>query len=458
MKQMRKALCLLLALALACSVFAVPAFAADFIFGQEVDGRVNYKYEVAKASEAPMADGSATYVGDDIYAVSVYAKSANGMDFYQAPIYYNKDHFAPIMMTDGSTVYSGYDGWYTDMGDDSLYVYSRGDAWQNTGMYNASGAATTLKPMATFIGLGHANADQPQFTIQSFTTDHPNYAKYHTEDVPDNIGVVGTCIDITGVLKTSYLNGATEGAALSTDWVRMITVYFQRQPGVTDAECVGDTFGAWEGVLTGVDSLTDGSGAPSRNASTYFLANPGCAVVSNAVVEAEAPAGPVVEKSKAELKFTLTSAETVADDYLFRVTSKVSDADWDAYFANTGTADATTNAIQALGFVAYKGTEGFSMDTAKAVAQGTPAEGYYNATTDYVQKESDTSDALFGAIIDTSKDTDADATYVAYIQYLDAEGQPAYAFYETAQTALLEQNYETYVQQYVTTYGGSFAA
>lgn len=171
-----------------------------------------------------------------------------------------------------------------------------------------------------------------------------------------------------------------------------------------------------------------------------------------------AAAGPVVEKSKAELKFTLTSATTVADDYLFRVTSKVSDADWDAYFANTGTADATTNAIQALGFVAYKGTEGFSMDTAKAVAQGTPAEGYYNATTDYVQKESDTSDALFGAIIDTSKDTDADATYVAYIQYLDAEGQTAYAFYETAQTALLEQNYETYVQQYVNTYGGSFAA
>lgn len=171
-----------------------------------------------------------------------------------------------------------------------------------------------------------------------------------------------------------------------------------------------------------------------------------------------APAGPTVEKSKAELKFTLTSATTVADDYLFRVTSKISDADWDAYFANTGTSDATTNAIQKLGFVAYKGTDGFSMDTAKAVAQGTPAEGYYNATTDYVQKVDDTSDAYFGAIIDTSKDTDSDATYVAYVQYLDAEGQTAYAFYADAQTALLEQNYDTYVQQYVTQFGSGFAA
>lgn len=171
-----------------------------------------------------------------------------------------------------------------------------------------------------------------------------------------------------------------------------------------------------------------------------------------------APAGPTVEKSKAELKFTLTSATTVADDYLFRVTSKISDADWDAYFANTGTSDATTNAIQKLGFVAYKGTDGFSMDTAKAVAQGTPAEGYYNATTDYVQKVDDTSDAYFGAIIDTSKDTDSDATYVAYVQYLDANGQTAYAFYADAQTALLEQNYDTYVQQYVSEFGSGFAA
>ena len=165
-----------------------------------------------------------------------------------------------------------------------------------------------------------------------------------------------------------------------------------------------------------------------------------------------AAAGPVVAKSRAQVKMTPTSETTVADAFTFRVISTITDADWDAYFANTA-AGGDTSAIQRLGFVAYKGTEGFDMETAKAVAQGTPTEGYDVAWTDYVQKTSDTADAYFGARLEiTSEETRSDVTYVGVVEYLNADGTTAYAFYDAAGEALLNTNYDTIVEDYLATY------
>ena len=163
-------------------------------------------------------------------------------------------------------------------------------------------------------------------------------------------------------------------------------------------------------------------------------------------------AGPVVAKSRAQVKMTVTSETTVAEDFMFRVISTITDADWDAYFANTA-AGGDTSAIQRLGFVAYKGTEGFDMETAKAVAQGTVTEGYDVAWTDYVQKADDSSDAYFGARLEiTSAETRSDVTYVGVVEYLDADGTTAYAFYDAAEQALLNTNYDDIVADYLATY------
>ena len=165
-----------------------------------------------------------------------------------------------------------------------------------------------------------------------------------------------------------------------------------------------------------------------------------------------AAAGPVVAKSRSQVKMTATSDTTVADAFTFRVISTITDADWDAYFANTA-AGGDTNAIRRLGFVAYKGTAGFDMETAKAVAQGTATEGYEVAWTDYVQKADDSSDAYFGARLEiTSAETRSDVTYVGVVEYLDAEGQTAYAFYDAAEKALLNTNYDDIVADYLRTY------
>ena len=200
---------------------------------------------------------------------------------------------------------------------------------------------------------------------------------------------------------------------------------------------------------TYIQTWTDQSATVVHNkAKSYYVMD----TIRDITVASDEPVvtGPVVAKSKAEVKMTPNSATTVEDAFLFRVTSTITDADWDKYFANTEAGG--NNAITSLGFVAYKGTEGFNMETAKAVAMGTSDDpNYYVDTTDYVQKADDTSDAYFGAIIQiTSAETRSDATYIAYVEYTDAEGATQYAFYDTAQTALLDTNYDTIVGNYLT--------
>lgn len=165
-----------------------------------------------------------------------------------------------------------------------------------------------------------------------------------------------------------------------------------------------------------------------------------------------APAGPAVSKAKSQVKMTAISATTVADEFSFRVISKISDSDWDTYFKNTGVAGATTDYITAVGMVAYKGTA-FDADTAKKVVAGTPAENYTAASTDYISKVSDTADAEFGAIIKANHSTlNNDVTYMGFVKYVDASGNAQTIFYETAGTAALSTNYDNIVSKYLTAY------
>lgn len=174
---------------------------------------------------------------------------------------------------------------------------------------------------------------------------------------------------------------------------------------------------------------------------------------ANAMANNPAPAGPVVAKAKSQVKMTATSATTVADEFSFRVISKISDSDWDTYFKNTGVAGATTDYITAVGMVAYKGTAAFDAETAKKVVSGTPANDYSAAKTDYISKANDTADAQFGAIIKAKHSTlTNDVTYMGFVQYVDASGNAQTIFYETAGTAALSTNYDTIVNNYLTAY------
>lgn len=226
-----------------------------------------------------------------------------------------------------------------------------------------------------------------------------------------------------------------------------LEAYMSFQMTVSDSVQPGDEI--WVGthdacVEKGVTYFAEGTKRLPQ-ATAYNLTN---SMVKLTVAGGEV-AGPVLTKANSQVKMTATSATTVADAFQFRVISKISDADWNTYFANTGKADATTNAITKVGFVAYKGTAGFNLDTAKGVVAGTPAAGYDVATTDYIQHVNG-SDAQFGCRIDiTSAETRSDVTYVAFAQYLDASGAAQVVFYETSYEALLATNYTGIVAAYL---------
>lgn len=425
MKKTAKILSIFLALVLTLTAFMIPAMAEN---AANVSARLELTPVVGEVD-----DNGLKSEDEGIYKLTMYTSSTKKLARVAIDVYFEPDVFMPL---DSSM---GFDFSYTTEYPSYPDVYfNRAGALADANQYDANGEVLSSGRPAYYGGANARSSD-------SVTVTH----KY------DNV----ICIAYMAGMNTRMPGNAQDEP--------LVEVYFKLQEG---ANPDGATFKfgtkrAPETIVPGMNCTKSFGYATDPVHGEFLIASTGTvnilpvsSIPCEDLTYTPAPAGPTVEKSKAELKFTLTSATTVADDYLFRVTSKISDADWDAYFANTGTSDATTNAIQKLGFVAYKGTDGFSMDTAKAVAQGTPAEGYYNATTDYVQKVDDTSDAYFGAIIDTSKDTDSDATYVAYVQYLDAEGQTAYAFYADAQTALLEQKYDTYVQQYVSEFGSGFAA
>lgn len=166
-----------------------------------------------------------------------------------------------------------------------------------------------------------------------------------------------------------------------------------------------------------------------------------------------APAGPAVTKAKSQVKMTATSATTVADEFSFRVISKISASDWDTYFKNTGVAGAATDYITAVGMVAYKGAAAFDAETAKRVVAGESVADYTAATTDYISKADASADAQFGAIIKANHSTlTNDVTYMGFVKYVDASGNAQTIFYETAGTAALSTNYNNIVNAYLAAY------
>lgn len=251
-------------------------------------------------------------------------------------------------------------------------------------------------------------------------------------------------------VKDASTTYGAQGYWEAEDGMTLFTVTFtvneSVEPGTTvNFDMISGLFGKNHIYLQAIDTTnnnkgTNKYGAQYYDASTASLALP----VAGGEVSA-----PVLTKANSQVKMTATSATTVEDAFQFRVISKISDADWNTYFANTGKADATTNAITKVGFVAYKGTAGFNLDTAKGVVAGTPAAGYDVATTDYIQHVNG-SDAQFGCRIDiTSAETRSDVTYVAFAQYLDADGAAQVVFYDASYEALLATNYTGIVADYL---------
>lgn len=423
MKTVSKIISVALALVLALSVFMLPATAADK--GVDINARV-----------------TAEQVGEDtnglkIYKMGVYVNSTHSLIAVQLNMTYDNSAFQLLRpnLSNAAVVNANM---VIDKADKELAMYD-GDAY------------------AAYDGAYTEGDVNPAYGYAMFPQDgtQPSLAKISDTNMGASLkgkGYTGLywawMVDVTD--NYLLISGGSTGTqkALAGE-VKLLTFYMKEKAGAANGSYeIG--FNAEQAFrLTGTYCTSDKCDSIIVGPDSASI-TPAMVSYENATITiGEEAAAPTLTKTSAQVKMTPNSATTVEDAFQFRVVSKISDADWNTYFANTGVADATTNAITSVGFVAYKGTEGFSLDTAKAVAAGTAADGYSVATTDYIQ-HTDGADAQFGCRLEiTSAETRSDVTYVAFAQYVDASGAAQVVFYDAAYEALLATNYTGIVASYL---------
>lgn len=380
MKTSKKLLSLFLAAVMLVSVFTVMASAAPFTStGAVVTGDINYKFTVEKAASTPADEdnGLESYVGDDIYAVTIWAKSDEAISSMQIPVHFNKEHFSPIMLYDGADLYVGNDTYVTDMGEATCYTYSYGEFMNNTGAYKADGSPATTKAAAKCIGMGHAKwGTPPQTDIQYMAPDHELYNVWHNT-LADNQGVMKVQL-LANTVKNAFLN-TVSGIEQSTEWVSLVTIYFQRNAGVTDADCIGDVFGVTTTDCFGVDGVHDLNAGYYESAIASIVANPNKNIVSNATVTRSL----ALTELGAQIRFDKTAEGAYANQFDVRTRATITDADFNSLFSSVEDAESK---IVNVGFVyANKALADFSVSEAQKVAKGTAVAGYVSAPVDYIQ-------------------------------------------------------------------------
>lgn len=419
MKTLKKSLSVLLAVAVLFSMFA---------FTVAASGPFSQQESQITGDEESIVDIEAEQTNSDpaIYKFTVYGTCAKPMLDFDVRIYYDKSVWKVIGKNgaaDSKASNTGYNklGQFTDNRDGEIEV--------------ATDSAIPDEHRSDFEDEYVSGVGTGSFTF-NVTNVNPN--QYGSLDTNKYGCVLFQWMANFDAESVMFLAPTKEP---------VFSFYMQVLPGVeltAENSEVGQVEGgkAWTidySVDNDLHSLFTGD-----QKKTHMTINN---AVPGAVAETK---GPKVEYKGGQYKMTATDAETVADEFQFRVISKISDADWKAYLSNTGSSE-ENNCVTKLGFVAYKGTEDFDMDQAKAAAKaGETQDDYYVATTNYV-KHADGTDAEFAACIKTSKTTCADATCIAFIQYKDADGTEQYAFYDAEYTALLKTNYTSLVQKYLAT-------
>lgn len=445
MKNSKKLLSLVLAIVM---VFSALSLVASAFTRQpsEIADNCNVKYEVEKVSEASMADDSSTYTGDNIYAVSFYAKCNEGITTITFPVHFNQNHFAPLMIIDGEDIYYGTESYYDEMEEGNCNVYSLdGDYMKNTGMYKANGDSAS-KALAKCIGLGSPNSGGIDVVAEYVAGSNPKTETWR-KGLSDDLGVMFINLDVTCKSKTAYLNN-TAGITVDTGWCKMGTVYFVTLPGVTDADCIGDQFGVLVDDCFGPDLVTDGNGLGYYDGN-FIVKAPELNYTQNAVIKADAEKS-IITPISSQIRFRGIGANGVGtydNEFDVRTRATIAEADFNAAF---GDDVAALDKIADIGFVYASTTDvpDFDMETAIKVAKGEDVDGiadaakYTKKSCKYIQHAD--GQYMLTCVITGIKDTTANkedgVNCIAYVRDIDGN----FYCYDAASPASYGQLYEAH--------------
>ena len=440
----KKLLSLFLAVVMVLSVFTVMASA--YTRGPEGSADIDIKYSVEKVDYVPeTAAGSAEWYADNLYAVTIWMKSAKPVDTLIIPMHYDKTLFSPVMLSDGECTYpygAGIDpdSYYSEMGEAAVYAYSLGDYMNNTGMYKANGTTATTKALAKCIGLGNSNSAGVKVQSELISPDHPNFNKWNA-GIPAGTGIMFAKVDVATNAKTAYLN-TIEGIATSTEWNRMFVLYFE----AIAEDVVGAEFGVYTDDCFTVDGNYDANGKGYYESATAYKATvPSMNIVENAVVEAAAEPS-IVNPLKGQIRFHKDSDGAYDGGFDIRALAVITGEDFAATFKNEAAAESM---IKEAGFVFAAGSNvaAPSMDAVKGLVEnGTAAAGYEKKTVGFISNSTQPGDYVFSCIV-TGMSADADyensLVAVGYIAY-EVDGVMTYAYYPAAQTIAFAPLFDTY--------------
>ncbi len=440
MKFSKKLLSLLLAVVMIAASLSTVAFAWTATGEIESgNGDVNVKYTVAKVDSTPeMKDGTPSYVGDDIYAVTVWGQSEVPLTALTGTVHYNKAHYTPITIFDGDFTYPGTgdnmvidpENYYAEMGEGTNYIYSFGSYMNDTGMYRNTGATADTASLARYIGMGNANHPGIGVQTQYVSPDNPLFEKYSAGVDTDTYGIMFMQVNVGAKTKSAYFNTYCKDKVfgVSSEWVDLFTLYFQRNEGVTDADCVGDIFGNTAVGSFCMDAATDTSGNYYQTASTKVTVPP-INLVSNATVEASAKPELIVENYKQQIRFD-KNGNDYAGTFDVRFLSTISN--FDEYYpdfvqdTNDG-ANSTGHTITRAGYLFNKDNAIVVEDALEQIA----SENYEYSQVDVnhiavsYTSNGETKNYVLGAVVNNVNDSNAVYSAMAYVVYDD--GAIAYA-------------------------------
>ncbi len=287
MKNTKKVLSVILAVVMALGVFSMAAYAAITVTvnSTEDPNAINVKLEVAQVDSVADSTNNEPYeaVDNDIYAVTIYAKTpaTYGLYTFRTCLKYDNTKFQPMMSYDGADLLCGED-YYDETGEKTSLFVKYGAQFSDNRFFDADGNVVSKASQAATTGLGKTAAGT---VMKSCNIQVEGEDPYYSDDY----GVMFCETLFQPKNKGAYQN-AIDGK-LSSDYVEIMTVYFQRQ--VAEDAVYGSEFGI---VAGDVHNQENDNVVAAANGAAGYSNNPAHALssvtmnfVSNAVEAAVKP-------------------------------------------------------------------------------------------------------------------------------------------------------------------------
>lgn len=417
MKHAIKFLSVVLALVLTCSAFVFPVGAA----GEDVE----ITYSVEKYFGPDIEMGA---TADDIYALTVYVKNTNPINYLLLPIYYRTDLFTPIDGTDMSIM-----NWdYTISFDDGLvragYNVPEGSDLADTNKYTKASVAAAdrkVNSRGAISGLGKGSVDT---AIGNLDARDPSQTAWYGSLDTNKYGVVTLQYNP----QNNYCNLQAYGVETP-----LLQIFFKRNADVTDADVEGAEFGYVPGATVRNDAAIE------EDVLKFYYDKTSTAAVASVAAgycTVEAPAVPtsIVQEMKGQIRFDKNADGSYAGTFDVRAIARITGTDFDATF---GSIAAAKEMITSVGFVFAQGSGDYAEMVAVAEA-GESGNGYTYAPVDFISTSFDPGNYTFSCIVDDVDNKNDSLVALAYITYVDADGETQTAVYTDVQTVSFADLYD----------------